>query len=54
VEDGFCVLEAEMAIKDLRTTGEQPKNGTEQGKRTPLSARLGFYQKRVRSLERES
>jgi hypothetical protein len=29
MEDGFCVLEAETTIKDLRTTGEQAKNGTE-------------------------
>jgi hypothetical protein len=50
----FGVLEADMAIKDLRTTGEHPKNGTEYRKRTLLSARLGFYLKRVRSLGRES
>jgi hypothetical protein len=45
VEDGFCVLEADTAIKVFRTTGEQPNKRHGITKKDPSQRALRFLPK---------
>jgi hypothetical protein len=45
VEDGFCVLEADTAIKVFRTTGEQPNKRHGITKKDPPQRALRFLPK---------